>query len=58
MLNGLRGAMTRFFTPIARALLRLGVSPEINAVCTLLIAVVAAGVIGASLLQRRARIAA
>ena len=28
MLNGLRGAMTRVFTPIARALLRAGVSPD------------------------------
>ena len=28
MLNGLRGAMTRIFTPIARALLRAGVSPD------------------------------
>jgi putrescine transport system permease protein len=32
---------------------RLGVSPEINAVCTLLIAAVAVGVIAASLAQRR-----
>lgn len=28
MLNGLRGAMTRFFTPLAKLLLRLGVSPD------------------------------
>ena len=28
MLNGLRGAMTRLFTPVARALLRMGVSPD------------------------------
>jgi CDP-diacylglycerol--glycerol-3-phosphate 3-phosphatidyltransferase len=28
VLNGLRGAMTRVFTPIARALLRAGVSPD------------------------------
>lgn len=28
MLNGLRGAMTRLFTPLARLLLRLGVSPD------------------------------
>lgn len=28
MLNGLRGAMTRVFTPVARALLRAGVSPD------------------------------
>ncbi|WP_028048458.1 phosphatidylinositol phosphate synthase [Cellulomonas sp. URHD0024] len=28
MLNGLRGAMTRFFTPLATLLLRMGVSPD------------------------------
>ncbi|WP_028046284.1 phosphatidylinositol phosphate synthase [Cellulomonas sp. URHE0023] len=28
MLNGLRGAMTRLFTPLATLLLRLGVSPD------------------------------
>ena len=28
MLNGLRGAMTRLFTPLARLLLRMGVSPD------------------------------
>lgn len=28
MLNGLRGAMTRLFTPLAKLLLRLGVSPD------------------------------
>ncbi len=33
---------------------RLGISPEINAVCTLLIAVVAIGVIAAAVIQRRA----
>ena len=33
---------------------RLGVKPEINAVCTIMIAVVAAGLIAASLLTRRA----
>ena len=32
---------------------RLGVTPEINAVCTLLIAIVACGVIIASLLNKR-----
>jgi putrescine transport system permease protein len=32
---------------------RLGVKPEINAVCTIMIAVVAAGLIAASLLTRR-----
>jgi putrescine transport system permease protein len=32
---------------------RLGVKPEINAVCTILIAVVAAGLIVVSLLTRR-----
>jgi putrescine transport system permease protein len=36
---------------------RLGVSPEINAVCTLLIGIVAVGVIAASLIQRRTRAA-
>lgn len=36
---------------------RLGVKPEINAVCTILIAVVAVGVIAASLLAKRARVA-
>src|SRR4029079_53508 len=33
---------------------RLGVKPEINAICTVMIAVVAAGVIGAALVNRRA----
>jgi CDP-diacylglycerol--glycerol-3-phosphate 3-phosphatidyltransferase len=28
VLNGLRGAMTRFFTPLATLLLRMGVSPD------------------------------
>ena len=28
MLNGLRGAMTRLFTPLAKLLLRMGVSPD------------------------------
>jgi len=28
VLNGLRGAMTRLFTPLARLLLRMGVSPD------------------------------
>ena len=32
---------------------RLGVKPEINAVCTIMIAMVAAGLIAASLLTRR-----
>jgi putrescine transport system permease protein len=32
---------------------RLGVKPEINAVCTIMIAVVAAGLIVASLLTKR-----
>jgi len=36
---------------------RLGVKPEINAVCTIFIAVVAAGVVTASLLIKRSRIA-
>jgi putrescine transport system permease protein len=31
---------------------RLGVRPEINAVCTIIIAVVAIGIIGASLLAK------
>jgi putrescine transport system permease protein len=34
---------------------RLGVKPEINAICTILIAVVAVGVVAASLLIKRAR---
>ena len=33
--------------------MRLGVSPEINAVCTVLIGLVTIGVIVASLLQKR-----
>ena len=36
---------------------RLGVKPEINAVCTIFIAVVAAGVVTASLLIKRSRLA-
>jgi putrescine transport system permease protein len=33
---------------------RLGVKPEVNAVCTIMIAVVAIGVVGATLVNRRA----
>src|SRR5204863_3810148 len=33
--------------------IRLGVKPEVNAICTIMIAVVAIAVIGASLLSRR-----
>ncbi|MBO3085489.1 phosphatidylinositol phosphate synthase [Cellulomonas fengjieae] len=42
MLNGLRGAMTRFFTPVAKALLRLGVSPDAVTVTGTLVVVVTA----------------
>ncbi len=42
MLNGLRGAMTRFFTPIARGLLRLGVSPDAVTITGTLVVVVTA----------------
>jgi putrescine transport system permease protein len=35
---------------------RLGVKPEINAVCTLMIAVVAVAIVAASLLTRRAEV--
>ncbi|WP_421733858.1 phosphatidylinositol phosphate synthase [Cellulomonas sp.] len=42
MLNGLRGAMTRFFTPIARALLRLGVSPDAVTIAGTVVVVVTA----------------
>jgi putrescine transport system permease protein len=35
---------------------RLGVKPEINAICTIFIAVVAAGVVTASLLIKRSQI--
>lgn len=42
MLNGLRGAMTRFFTPIARFLLRLGVSPDAVTIGGTLVVVVTA----------------
>ncbi|WP_315095575.1 phosphatidylinositol phosphate synthase [uncultured Cellulomonas sp.] len=42
MLNGLRGAMTRFFTPVARVLLRLGVSPDAVTVAGTLVVVVTA----------------
>ncbi|KQS97172.1 phosphatidylinositol phosphate synthase [Cellulomonas sp. Leaf395] len=42
MLNGLRGAMTRFFTPIARVLLRLGVSPDAVTIAGTLVVVVTA----------------
>ena len=42
MLNGLRGAMTRFFTPIARVLLRLGVSPDAVSIAGTLVVVVTA----------------
>ena len=40
MLNGLRGAMTRLFTPVARVLLRAGVSPDaVTATGTLVVVV-------------------
>jgi len=42
VLNGLRGAMTRFFTPIARVLLRLGVSPDAVTIAGTLVVVVTA----------------
>ena len=42
MLNGLRGAMTRFFTPIAKVLLRLGVSPDAVTITGTLVVVVTA----------------
>jgi CDP-diacylglycerol--glycerol-3-phosphate 3-phosphatidyltransferase len=42
VLNGLRGAMTRFFTPIARALLRMGVSPDAVTITGTLVVVVTA----------------
>jgi phosphatidylinositol phosphate synthase len=42
VLNGLRGAMTRFFTPIAKALLRLGVSPDAVTIGGTLVVVVTA----------------
>ncbi|MDQ0373859.1 phosphatidylinositol phosphate synthase [Cellulomonas humilata] len=42
MLNGLRGAMTRFFTPIAKALLRLGISPDAVTIGGTLVVVVTA----------------
>lgn len=42
MLNGLRGAMTRFFTPIAKALLRRGVSPDAVTIGGTLVVVVTA----------------
>lgn len=42
MLNGLRGAMTRFFTPVARVLLRAGVSPDAVTIGGTLVVVVTA----------------
>jgi len=42
VLNGLRGAMTRFFTPIAKVLLRLGVSPDAVTIAGTLVVVVTA----------------
>jgi len=42
VLNGLRGAMTRFFTPIAKALLRLGISPDAVTIGGTLVVVVTA----------------
>jgi CDP-diacylglycerol--glycerol-3-phosphate 3-phosphatidyltransferase len=42
VLNGLRGAMTRFFTPIAKALLRMGVSPDAVTITGTLVVVVTA----------------
>ena len=43
----------RIIDPFVRLLVRLGVTPEINAVCTILIAVVATGVIAASIVNKR-----
>jgi len=41
VLHGLRGAMTRVFTPVARVLLRAGVSPDaVTATGTLLVVVI------------------
>ena len=42
MLNGLRGAMTRLFTPLAKALLRMGVSPDAVTITGTLVVVVTA----------------
>jgi len=42
VLNGLRGAMTRFFTPVARVLLRAGVSPDAVTIGGTLVVVVTA----------------
>lgn len=42
MLNRLRGAMTRLFTPVADALLRLGVSPDAVTITGTLVVVVTA----------------
>lgn len=42
MLNRLRGAMTRLFTPVARALLKVGVSPDAVTFTGTLVVVVAA----------------
>ncbi len=42
MLNRLRGAMTRLFTPVARVLLRAGVSPDAVTVTGTLVVVVTA----------------
>ncbi|MBN9328352.1 MAG: CDP-alcohol phosphatidyltransferase family protein, partial [Cellulomonas sp.] len=41
MLHGLRGAMTRLFTPVARVLLRAGISPDaVTATGTLAVVVI------------------
>ena len=42
MLNGLRGAMTRLFTPLAKLLLRLGVSPDAVTIAGTLVVVTTA----------------
>lgn len=42
MLNGLRGLMTRLFTPLARGLLRLGVTPDAVTVTGTVVVVVTA----------------
>ncbi|MBU4335440.1 MAG: CDP-alcohol phosphatidyltransferase family protein [Actinobacteria bacterium] len=42
MLNGLRGAMTRLFTPVARVLLRAGISPDAVTVTGTVVVVVTA----------------
>ena len=53
MLERFRAFWSGLFTPLARLLNRLGVSPDVNALATILVLLVTAGVIASALWMRR-----